>query len=142
MRVNGEMNGSCEEEMEVCENVPQHDTIIAKSLTSDVMSDDISENSLLDNMSNCSKDFNNEENNTDGEGGEETKVPNSEHLSETERCKELGTEVPREEEEEDEVENEEEMEDEGEIDNEDEMGIEGEIENEDELLNEPESEND
>ncbi|KAJ9575829.1 hypothetical protein L9F63_007287, partial [Diploptera punctata] len=141
LRVNGEMNGSCEEEMEVCENVPPHDTIIAaKSLTSDVMSDDISENSLLDNTSNCSNDFNNAENNIDDGRGEEMKVPNSEQLSETERFKELGTEVPREDE--DILDNDDELEDEGEIENEDEIEDEVEIENEDELLNEPESKND
>lgn len=117
------MNGACEEEMEVCENVPQHGTIVTKSLTSDVMSDksidDISENSLSDNASNYSKDFNNAENFSVNER-EDMKVPNSENLSESEMCKDLGTEVPRvdEEEEEEEGEEEEEVDDD---ENEDEM---------------------
>lgn len=126
VRVNGEVNGSCEEEMEVCGNVPQR---VTKSLASDVMSDksiDISENSLSDNASNCSKDFNNAENFSVDEG-EDLKVPNSKSLSESGMCKDLGTEVPREDEEEDEEEegeegdDDDEADDDGDDDNEDEM---------------------
>jgi hypothetical protein len=55
---------------------------VTKSLASDVMSDksiDISENSLSDNASNCSKDFNNTENFSVSEG-EDMKVCNSKSL--------------------------------------------------------------
>lgn len=108
VRVNGEMNGSCEEEVEMCENIPQHGTIVTKSLTSDVMSDksvgdDVSENSLSDNASNCSKHFNNAGSCSVSER-EDMKVPNSEILSESEMCKDLGTEVPRVQEEDEEEE--------------------------------------
>lgn len=114
VRVNGEVNGSCEDEMEVCENVPQHDTIITKSLTGDAVSEksvDISENSLSDNTSNCSKDFNNAEHSVSE--GEDSKVPSSKNVSESEMCKDLETEVPRDQDEDDEEEEEEEYDDEG-----------------------------
>ena len=114
VRVNGEVNGSCEDEMEVCENVSQHDTIVTKSLTGDAMSDkssDISENSLSDNASNCSKDFNNAENSVSEV--EDLKVPSSKNVSESGMCKDLGTEVPRDQDEEEEEEEEEYDDDDG-----------------------------
>jgi hypothetical protein len=123
VRVNGEVNGSCEDEMEMCENVPQHDTIVTKSLTGDAVSDksvDISENSLSDNASNCSKDFNNAENSVSE--GEDLKVPSSKNVSDSEMCKDLGTEVPRDQDEEEDEEEEEE-----EYDEDDEGGVEDEV---------------
>ena len=133
VRVNGEVNGSCEDEMEVCENVSQHDTIVTKSLTGDAVSDkslDMSENSLSDNASNCSKDYNNAENSVSEE--EDLKVPSSKNVSESDMCKDLGTEVPRNQDEEEEEEEEE-------YDNDDGDGVEDEVKD---FLNEDLDKND
>jgi len=133
VRVNGEVNGSCEDEMEVCENVTQHDTIVTKSLTGDAVSDkslDISENSLSDNASNCSKDFNDAENSVSE--GEDLKVPSSKNVSESDMCKDSGTEVPRDHDEEEEEEEEE-------YDEDDADGVEDEVKD---FLNEDLDKND
>ncbi|XP_067001815.2 uncharacterized protein [Anabrus simplex] len=97
-RMNGEVNGSMEEAMDVCD-VPRLDPVALKKVSSDVISDKVldetSNNSLSDNVSCSSKEFN-KESDLNGEmedNGDE--VPISESAEES---GDLGVEVPGDEE--------------------------------------------